>query len=144
VSNLLKSRKLNPHNDHKRTEYCDTVTFIKVRNNLARKVLVLTGIRQRDSLSRILSNVVMDKVIKEAKVAGREYRMRDKEAKIVYSVDDAVIISKEEDNLRRLLRRFELRTEICNLSMSVQKKQSLVIVQSTANWRYIIKALTRS
>jgi hypothetical protein len=86
----------------------------------------------------------MDEVIKEAKVAGRGYRMRDKEAKIVYSVDDAVIISKDEDNLRRLLHRFELRTETCNVSMSVQKKQSLVIVQSTANWRYIIKALTRS
>jgi hypothetical protein len=47
--------------------------------------------------------------------------MKDKEAKIVYSVDDAVIMSKDEDNLRRLLHRFELRMETCNVSMSVQK-----------------------
>jgi len=53
------------------------------------------------------------------KGAGRG--MRDKAVKIVCYVDDAVIISKNEDNLQRLLHKLQLIAEKYNMSTSIQK-----------------------
>jgi len=69
-----------------------------------------------------LFSVTTDEVMKEEKDAGRGYRMGDKKVKIVcYVYDDAVIIPEDEDNLQRLLHRFELILEEYNVSISVQK-----------------------
>jgi hypothetical protein len=66
-----------------------------VRNNFTSKIPVSTGIRQENN--PIL--FIIDEITKKEKDVGREYRMRDKEIKIVRYTDDAVIISKDEDNL---------------------------------------------
>jgi len=69
----------------------------------------------------ILFSVITDEGEKEEKDAGKGYRMGDKKVKIVCYVDDAVIIPADEDNLQRLLHRFELILEEYNVSISVQK-----------------------
>lgn len=48
-------------------------TFVRAENQLTRKIPIHTGIRQGDSLSPILFNMVMDVIIREVKPAGRGY-----------------------------------------------------------------------
>jgi len=91
---LLKSRKLNSHIVKIISEWnSDNTTFIKIRNNFTKKMSISIGIKQGDILSSVLSNIIMDKIIKEVKGAGREYRIENKEIKIICYADDAVIIS---------------------------------------------------
>ena len=49
----------------------------------------------------------MDEIITEVKKVEREYRMGDKEIKAICYADDVVLISESEDNLQRLLYKFE-------------------------------------
>jgi hypothetical protein len=70
--------------------------------------MISIGIEQRDSLSSILFNVIIDKIIKEVKDVVRGYKIRNKEIKIFYYANNIVII-KKEDNLQIFLYRFELK-----------------------------------
>ncbi|XP_057653539.1 uncharacterized protein LOC130892274 [Diorhabda carinulata] len=90
---------------------------------------VSTGIRQGDSLSPILFNIIMDEIIKEVKTAGRRYRMGKHEFKIVCYADDAVVISEDEDILQKLLHRFETVAGKFNMIISKQKTQSFTIAR---------------
>jgi len=69
---------------------------------MTNKIPVAVGIRQGDSLSLILFNI-MDEIVEEVKIAGRGYSMEGNEIKIVCYTDDAMIISEDEDNLQKLL-----------------------------------------
>jgi len=84
----------------------DNSILLKVRNNFAKMISI--GIEQRDSLSSILFNVIIDKIIKEVKDVVRGYKIRNKEIKIFYYANNIVII-KKEDNLQIFLYRFELK-----------------------------------
>ncbi|XP_056641765.1 uncharacterized protein LOC130448413 [Diorhabda sublineata] len=68
-------------------------------------------------------------IIKEVKTAGRGYRMGKHEFKIVCYADDAVVISEDEDNLQKLLHRFETVAGEFNMIISKQKTQSLTIAR---------------
>lgn len=108
VLTLLRERKLDPGLLAVIKELnTGNSTFIRVENNLSKKVPVSTGIRQGDSFSPILFNIIMDEIIKVVKMVGRGYRMGEQEIKILCYADDAVIISEDEDNLQRLLFQFE-------------------------------------
>ena len=102
-------------------------TFVRAENQLTKKIPIHTGIRQGDSLSPTLFNLVMDEIIKEVKTAGRGYRMGNKEIKICCYADDVVLISEDEDNLQRLLFRFQNIAEKFNMAISIEKTQSLTV-----------------
>ena len=51
------------------------------------------------SLSPMLFNLVMDRIINQVKGVGRGYRMGQTEFKILCYADDAVLIAESEDNL---------------------------------------------
>lgn len=129
VLRILKSRKISPRIVTIIKELnSGNITFIKMENSLNKKILISNGIRQGDSLSSILFNVIMDEIIKETKSAGRGYKLGDAEVKIVCYADDAVV-SEEEDNLQRLLHQFEMTAERYNMSISIPKTQTLVIAK---------------
>ena len=69
----------------------------------------------------------MDAIIQEVKMAEREYRMGNKEIKICCYADDVVLISEDEDNLQRLLFRFQNIAEKFNMAISIEKTQSLTV-----------------
>ena len=69
-------------------------------------VQISIGIRQRDSLSPMLFNLVMDCIINQGKGVGRGYRKGQTEFKILRYGDDAVLIVESEDNLQRMLFKF--------------------------------------
>lgn len=115
VLNLLKKRKLGSN------IYIIAIieqlntgnsTYIKTGNKMTNKIPVAVGIRQGDS--SILFNIIMDEIIEEVKTAGRGYSMERNEIKIVCYADDAVIISENEDNLQKLLYKFEKAAERLN------------------------------
>jgi len=85
VLRLLRNRKLNPYIVTIIKELnTDNSTCIKARNNLTKTISVSIGIKQEDSLSSILFNIIMDEIIiKEMKTADKEYRMGNKEIKIL-------------------------------------------------------------
>jgi len=61
---------------------------------------VATGIRQGDSLSRILVNIIIDEIINEVKQAGREYgRMGEKEIQILRYADERMKLSSRKTNI---------------------------------------------
>lgn len=84
----------------------NTTTQIQVNNSLTEEVPITTGIRQGDSLSPQLFNLVMDKIIADTRDTGHGFRTHKEEMTILCYADDAVLISENEDELQRLLHHF--------------------------------------
>ena len=70
----------------------NNTTCIKNNSEMSKKLQVSSGIRQGDSLSPILFNLIMDEIINDTKGAARGYMLKE-EIKIVCYADDAVLIS---------------------------------------------------
>jgi hypothetical protein len=75
----------------------------------------------------MLFNVIMNEIIKEVKGAGKRLQNGNREVKIVYYADDAIIISEDGDNLQRFLHKFGLAMERCPYLL--KKARSLVIAR---------------
>ena len=81
------------------------------------------GVREGDSPSPMLFNLIMDKIIANLpKELG--YRMGNDLIHIICYADDAVLIADSEENLQTLLLRFDQMAERLNMEISL-KKQSL-------------------
>ena len=78
-------------------------TRIQSGTSTTEELQISIGIRQGDSLSPVLFNLVMDRIINRVKGIGRSYRMGQTEFKILYYTDDAVLIAESEDNMQRML-----------------------------------------
>lgn len=70
----------------------------KIKYKLTKAIPVNCGIRQGDSLSPLLFNIVMDEVIMKVK-EGRGYKLGDQEIKILCYADDTVLLPSREDDL---------------------------------------------
>lgn len=100
-------------------------------NMTTKKIPMASGITQSDSLSLILFNLIMDEIIKEVKTAREGVKLGRKGIKIVCYADDAVITSEDEDDLQRMLYKFETTAKKFNMIISVQKTESLTIFKET-------------
>lgn len=67
--------------------------YISTGNELIGKISVKIGLTQGDSLRPLLSNLVMDKIIR--------YKMINKNNNIVCYIDDDVLLANSEDILQR-------------------------------------------
>jgi len=76
-------------------------------------VSISTGIRQGESLSPVIFNLIMYEIIKDVQKAGHGYRTNTGEITILCYADDAVIISENEDEL---LYQFYLTAKCYNMS----------------------------
>lgn len=65
----------------------DNTTSIRINNETSGQLPVASGIRQGDSLSPILFNLIMDEIIAEVKGVTKGYKLRN-ERKIVCYADD--------------------------------------------------------
>jgi len=107
----------------------NTKTRIMINNTLTEEVPVSTGIRQGDSLSPLLFNIIMDRIIKEVKATGKGFTTDKGEIKIICYADDAVLISENEDELQRMLYRLHLMAKRFNMRISIAKTKSLVVAK---------------
>lgn len=125
---LLQKRNIHPNTIRTIEKLnTDNYTYVRTANKLSKRIPVKTGIRQGDSLSPVLFNIIMDEIVNEVKQAGRGYRMGDRGVKIICYADDAVIVSEDEDDLQRLLYKFQQTAQLFNMQISVEKTKSLAI-----------------
>ena len=104
----------------------NTTARIKVNNQTSRCITIKNGVRQGDSLSPMLFNLIMDKIIASLpKELG--YRMGNDSIHIMCYADDAVLIAGSEDNLQTLLTKFDQMAKSLNMEISLNKTKSLTI-----------------
>ena len=125
VTQLLYDRQV-PQNIIKTIENIYQANTIQARINgeLTQKIEVNNGIRQGDSLSPLLFNIIMDElIIQVRKLKG--YKMGDREIKILCYADDAVLIAESEDELQRLLHQFNTTAKKFKINISVTKTRAM-------------------
>jgi len=98
----------------------DTTARIRSNNQTSRPIIIKDGVRQGDSLSPMLFNLIMDKIIANLpKELG--YRMGNDPIYIIFYADDAVLIADSEENLQTLLLKFDQMAERLNMEISQNK-----------------------
>lgn len=100
--------------------YSDNKTQARINGQLTDTIPINSGIRQGDSLSPLLFNIIMDEIIKNVKNR-KGYKMGNKELKIICYADDAVLLAESEDDLQRLLHVFNTTAKRFNLIISHKK-----------------------
>ena len=125
VIHLLYNRQI-PHNIIKTIKNIYTANEIqaKINGNLTKPIPVRCGIRQGDSLSPLLFNIIMDEIIKAVRVL-RGYKMGDRNVNILCYADDAVLLAESEDDLQRLLHRFNCTAKSFNMTISASKTKCM-------------------
>ena len=111
-------------------------TRIQSGTSTTEKVQISIGIRQGNSLSPMLFNLRMDRIINQVKGVGRGYRMGQTEFKIFCYADDAVLIAESKNNLQRMLFEFNQTANKYNTSISIAKTKSMIISKkpSDTSW----------
>ena len=104
----------------------DTTARIKLNHQISGPITIKNGVRQGDSLSPMLFNFVMDKIIANLpKELG--YRMGNTHIHILCYADDAVLIADSEEHLQVLLLKFDRMAESLNMAISLNKTKTLTI-----------------
>lgn len=125
VVHLLYNRQI-PYNLIKTIENIYEANLIQARINgdLTEPINVGCGIRQGDSLSPLLFNIIMDEIIRNVRLL-KGYSMGDQEITILCYADDAVLVAENEDDLQRLLHRFNCTAKSLNMTISTQKTKCM-------------------
>lgn len=76
----------------------NNITKVRVNKTLTRAIKTRIGIRQGDSLSPLLFNLIMDKIIEAVKKCGIGYRLRNRVGILCYA-NDAILLVESEDDL---------------------------------------------
>lgn len=96
----------------------------KIQGKLSEPIPVGQGIRQGDSLSPLLFNIVMDEIIRKVR-NGEGYKMGNQQIKILCYADDAVLVAESEDALQRQLHQFNITAKKFNMTISSQKTKCM-------------------
>jgi len=72
--------------------------YIKAEKKLMSRISTATNVNQRNSLSPIFFNLIMDK-IDNVTTSDKEYKIKKEQIKIVCYADDVIIISENEDDI---------------------------------------------
>lgn len=96
----------------------------RIEGELTESIPVDKGIRQGDSLSPLLFNIIMDEIIKQVRHL-KGYKMGNRNITILCYADDAVLVAENEDDLQRLLYRFNCVAKSLNMVISASKTKSL-------------------
>jgi len=117
----------------------DTTARIRSNNQTSRPIIIIkNGVRQRDSLSPMRFNLIMDKIIANLpKELG--YRMGNDPIHIICYADDTALIADSEENLQTLLLRFDQMAERLNMEISLNKTKSLTISRNYTNCEVELK-----
>ena len=106
--------------------YTNNHARIKTEGKLEGRIPVNWWIRQGDSLSPLLFNVVMNEIIKDLKGL-QGYSLGDENVNNVCYTDDATLAADNEDDLQQLLYRFSQSCAKYDLKISPKKTKSLTI-----------------
>jgi len=104
----------------------DATARIRLNDRISKPIKLQNGVRQGDSLSPMLFNLIMDKIIANLPEE-LGYRMGNAPIHIICYADEAVLIADSEENLQTLLLRFDQIAERLNMEISLRKTKSLTI-----------------
>jgi len=86
----------------------ETYFRVRIGNIKSEQVQVRTGLRQGDSLSPILFNIALEKVIREMNMGQHEgVNLQDHTIGLLAYADDLVLITESQNELKSLFRRLE-------------------------------------
>ena len=115
---------------------------IKVANDLSKEIQAAVGIRQGDSLSPFLFNVIMDKIIEDIKSLDLGYTLGKNKIDIVCYADDAVLIADSENDLQKLLHKFHMSSQRFNMKISIDKTKSMVTSKQPVRCKLVVDSST--
>lgn len=95
-------------------------TRIKTEIGLTEKVPIIAGIRQDDSLSPTLFNIVMNQIIQDVSASDEGYGMRGRQLKVLCYADNAILTAENKNDL--LLYRFKTSAGNLNMVISMKKR----------------------
>jgi hypothetical protein len=104
----------------------DTIAQIKSNNQISSPITITKGVRQGDSLSSMLFNLIIDKIISNLPQE-LGYRTWNNPIHTLCYADDAVLTADSEDNLQTVLPQFNQMAESLNMEISLGKTKSLTI-----------------
>lgn len=113
----------------------NNTTQDRVRDRLTREIKTYLGIRQGDSLSPMLFNLIMDKIAEIIRATAQGYRTGNHEIRLLCY---AVLIANSEDDLQRLLQTFHRTAHIYNMEISKTKTKSMVIAREPIRCKLVI------
>jgi hypothetical protein len=111
---------------------------IKVGNELSKEIPAAIGIRQGDSLSPFLFNIIMDKIIEDIKALQLGYTMGNNHIGILCYADDAVLLADSESDLQKLLQQFHTSSQLFNMKISINKTKSMVTSRQPVQCNLVI------
>ena len=119
----------------------DTIARIKSNNQTSRPITITNGVRQGDSLSPMLFNLIINEIIANLP---RElgYKMGNNPIQIICYTDDAVLIADSAENLQTLLLIFDQIAESLNMGISLCKTKSLTISKNNIKCEIKLKGTT--
>lgn len=109
------------------------------RQHTTKSIPTPGGIRQGDSLSPLLFNLLMDKIIEEVATLNMGYRMNNKPISMVCYADDAAIFAENENDLQRQLFKFYQVSRQLNMSISIEKTKSMTIAKEPLRCKLVIE-----
>lgn len=103
-----------------------TETFVKIKVGSAETepILIKSGLRQGDSISPILFNLILEKVVREMDIQPQEgVKLQESNITILAYADDVVLMSKSQDNLRSLFTHLEEKAKRVGLQVNEEKTE---------------------
>jgi hypothetical protein len=111
----------------------ETVVKIKVGNVKSDPVTVKSGLRQGDSISPILFNLVLEKVIREMKIEPQKgIKLRNSTIPLLAYADDIILMDESQDGVKRLCGRLNDAAQKVGLQINEQKTEYMIIGRQ--NW----------
>lgn len=98
VINIIRTHQVNANiSDLLQDIYTNNKIKVRVCGELTEEIQAANGIRQGDSLSPALFNLIMNEIITTERGTGTGYTMGREELKITCYADDAVIFAENEN-----------------------------------------------
>lgn len=114
-------------------------TRVKAGDTYTEEIPTPGGIRQGDSLSPFLFNLLMDRIIEEVSSLNIGYRMGQKRISMVCYADDAAIFAETEDDLQKQLHRFYQVSQAMNMTISTEKTKSITFAKDPVRCKLVVQ-----
>lgn len=115
------------------------VTKIKSGEHTTPNIKTPGGIRQGDSLSPFLFNLLMDEIIQQVTSLNLGYRMGHSKISMVCYADDAAIIAETENDLQRQLLKFYQVSQQLNMAISTSKTKAMTISREPVRCKTVVE-----